>query len=69
VFFVSIINIKKVLIARIKIDLRIKLLEYYFEFLSAFDYLKVKKLLLFRNYEINYIIKLEKVNKKELIIL
>ena len=68
-FFVSIINIKKVLIARIKIDLRIKLLEYYFEFLSAFDYLKVKKLLLFRNYEINYIIKLEKVNKKELIIL
>jgi len=45
-----------------------KLLEYYFKFLSAFNRLKAEKLLPLYNYKINYIIKLEKVKEKELIV-
>ena len=67
-FSVNIANIKKALIVRIETDSYIKLLEYYSEFLSAFNYSEAEKLLPLRNYETNYIIKLKKVNKKELII-
>ena len=53
---------------RIEINPYIKLLKYYFKFLSAFNRLEAEKLLPLRNYKTNYIIKLKKVNKKELII-
>jgi hypothetical protein len=45
-----------------------KLLEYYSKFLGAFDYLKAKKLLLLHSPRTDYIIKLEKVNRKEPIV-
>jgi hypothetical protein len=45
-----------------------KLLEYYSKFLGAFNYLEAKKLLLLYSPRIDYIIKLEKVDRKELII-
>jgi len=68
VFSVSIANIKKVLIVRKETDPYIKLLEYYSEFLSIFDYLEAEKLLLLRSPGTNYTIKLEKVNRKEPIV-
>ena len=67
-FSISIANIEKVLIVRKETDPYIKLPEYYSKFLSIFDYLEAKKLLLLRSPGTNYTIKLEKVNKKELII-
>ena len=67
-FSINITNIKKALIVQTETDPYIKLLEYYSKFLNTFNYLKVKKLLLFYNPGTNYIIKLKKVNKKELII-
>ena len=67
-FFISIVNIKKALIVRIKTDPYIKLLEYYSEFLGTFNYLKAEKLLLLYSPRTDYIIKLKKVNRKELII-
>ena len=67
-FSISIANIEKVLIVRKETDPYIKLPEYYSKFLSIFDYLEAKKLLLLRSPGTNYTIKLEKVNKKELIV-
>jgi hypothetical protein len=68
VFSISIANIKKVLIVQKETDSRIKLLKYYSEFLSIFNYLKAKKLLLLYSPGTNYIIELEKVNRKEPIV-
>ena len=68
-FFINITNIKKALIIRIKINPYIKLLEYYSKFLGAFNYLEAEKLLLLYSPGTNYTIKLEKVNRKELIVL
>jgi hypothetical protein len=68
VFSVSIANIEKVLIVQKETDPYIKLPEYYSEFLSIFDYLEAKKLLPLRSPRTNYIIELEKVNRKELIV-
>jgi len=68
VFSVSIANIKKVLIVRKETDPYIKLLEYYSKFLSIFNYLEAEKLLLLYSPGTNYTIKLEKVNRKELIV-
>jgi hypothetical protein len=65
VFFVSIANIEKALIVRKETDPRIKLPEYYSEFLSIFDYLEAEKLLLLYSPRTNYTIELEKVNRKE----
>jgi hypothetical protein len=45
-----------------------KLLEYYSKFLGAFNRLEAKKLLLLRGPRIDYTIKLEKVNRKELMV-
>ena len=45
-----------------------KLLEYYSKFLGAFNYLEAKKLLLLRGPGTDYIIKLEKVDRKEPIV-
>ena len=67
-FSISIANIEKVLIVRKETDPRTKLLEYYSKFLSIFDYLEAKKLLPLRGPRTNYTIKLEKVNRKELIV-
>ena len=67
-FSVSIANIKKALTVRTETNPYIKLLKYYSEFLSAFDYLKAEKLLLLYNPGTDYIIKLEKVNRKEPIV-
>jgi len=68
VFSISITNIKKVLIVQKETNPRIKLLEYYSEFLSIFDYLEAEKLLLLHSPRTDYTIELEKVNKKELIV-
>jgi len=68
VFSISIANIEKVLIVQKETNPYTKLLEHYSKFLSIFDYLEAKKLLLLRGPGTNYIIKLEKVNKKEPII-
>jgi hypothetical protein len=68
VFSISIANIEKVFIVQKETNPYTKLLEYYSKFLSTFNYLEAKKLLLLRSPGTNYIIKLEKVNKKELII-
>jgi len=68
VFSISIANIKKVLIVRKETDPYIKLPEYYSKFLSIFDYLEAKKLLLLRGPGTNYTIELEKVNRKEPIV-
>jgi len=68
VFSISIANIKKVLIVRKETNPHIKLLEYYSKFLSIFNYLEAKKLLPLRSPRTNYTIKLEKVNRKELIV-
>jgi len=68
VFSISIANIEKVLTVRKETDPRTKLPEYYSEFLSIFDYLEAEKLLLLRGPRTNYTIKLEKVNRKELIV-
>ena len=46
----------------------LQLLEYYSEFLGAFDRLKAEKLLPLRSPGTNYTIKLEKVDKKEPIV-
>ena len=64
-FSASIANIKKALAVRIETDPRTKLLEYYSEFLGAFDYLEAEKLLLLHSPRTDYTIKLEKVNRKE----
>ena len=64
-FSISIADIEKALVVRIETDSRIKLLEYYSEFLGAFDRLKAKKLLPLRGPGTDYTIKLEKVDKKE----
>jgi hypothetical protein len=68
VFSISIANIKKVLVVQKETNPRTKLLEYYSKFLSIFDYLEAEKLLLLRRPGTNYTIKLEKVNRKELIV-
>jgi hypothetical protein len=68
VFSASIANIEKALIVRKETDPYIKLPEYYFEFLSIFDYLEAEKLLLLYSPRTNYTIKLEKVNRKEPIV-
>jgi hypothetical protein len=68
VFSISMANIEKVLAVRKETDPRIKLLEYYSEFLSIFDYLEAEKLLPLRGPRTNYAIKLEKVNGKEPIV-
>jgi len=68
VFSVSIADIEKVLIVRKETDPRTKLPEYYSKFLSIFDYLEAEKLLPLRGPGTNYIIKLEKVNRKEPIV-
>jgi hypothetical protein len=68
VFSISIANIEKVLIVWKETDPYIKLPEYYSKFLSIFDYLKAKKLLLLRSPGTNYTIELEKVNRKEPIV-
>jgi len=65
VFSVSIADIKKALVVRKETDPRTKLPEHYSEFLSIFDYSEAKKLLLLRGPGTNYVIKLEKVNRKE----
>jgi len=69
VFSISIANIEKVLIVRKETDPYMKLLEYYSEFLSIFNYLEAEKLLLLRSPRTNYTIELEKVNRKEPIVL
>jgi len=68
VFSISIANIKKVLMVRKEINPYTKLPEYYSKFLSIFDYLEAKKLLLLRSPGTDYTIKLEKVNRKEPIV-
>jgi hypothetical protein len=68
VFSISIANIEKVLIVQKETNSHIKLLEYYSKFLSIFDYLEAEKLLLLYSPRTDYIIELEKVNKKELIV-
>ena len=67
-FSINIANIKKVLIVQKETNPYTKLLEYYSKFLSIFDYLEAEKLLLLHSPGTNYIIKLEKVNKKEPIV-
>ena len=67
-FSISIANIKKALIVRIETNPYIKLLKHYSEFLGAFNYLEAEKLLLLYSPGTNYTIKLEKVNRKELIV-
>jgi hypothetical protein len=69
VFSISIANIEKVLIVQKETNPRIKLPEYYSEFLSIFDYLEAEKLLLLRSLKTDYTIKLEKVNRKEPVVL
>ena len=64
-FSASIADIEKVLIIRIETDPRTKLLEYYSEFLGAFDRLEAEKLPPLRGPGTDYIIKLEKVDGKE----
>jgi hypothetical protein len=68
VFSISIADIEKVLVVRKETDPRTKLPEYYFKFLSAFDYSEAEKLLLLRGPGTNYTIELEKVNRKEPIV-
>jgi hypothetical protein len=45
-----------------------KLLEHYSKFLSIFDYLEAEKLLPLCGPRTDYIIELEKVNRKELMV-
>jgi len=68
VFSISIANIKKVLIVQKETNPYIKLLEYYPEFLSIFNYLEAEKLLPLYSPGTNYTIELEKVNRKEPIV-
>jgi hypothetical protein len=68
VFSISIADIEKVLIVQKETNPRAKLPEYYSKFLSTFDYLEAEKLLLLRSPGTNYAIKLEKVNRKELVV-
>ena len=67
-FSINIANIEKVLIVQKETNPYMKLPEYYSKFLSIFDYLEAKKLLLLRGPGTNYTIKLEKVNRKEPIV-
>ena len=67
-FSINIANIKKVLIVQKETNPYTKLLEYYSEFLSIFDYLEAEKLLLLHSPRTNYTIELEKVNRKEPIV-
>ena len=64
-FFTSIADIKKALTIRTETDPRTKLLEYYFEFLGAFDRLEAEKPPPLRGPGTDYTIKLEKVDRKE----
>jgi hypothetical protein len=65
VFSISIADIKKALVVRKETNPRTKLPEYYSKFLGIFDYLEAEKLLPLRGPGTNYIIELEKVNRKE----
>jgi len=68
VFSISIANIEKALVVRKETNPRIKLPEYYSKFLSIFDRLEAEKLLPLRSPGTDYIIELEKVNRKEPIV-
>ncbi len=68
-FLINIVDIEKVLILRKKIDSKILLLKQYYKFLNVFNYIMTEKLLLLREKEMNYHIKLKEIDKKKLKIL
>jgi len=68
-FLINIVDIEKVLILRKKIDSKILLLKQYYKFLNVFNYIMTEKLLLLREKEMNYYIKLKEIDKKKLKIL
>ncbi len=61
-------DIEKVLAVRIETDPRIKLPEYYSEFLGAFDRSEAEKLLPLYGHGTDYTIELKKVDGKEPIV-